>query len=243
MANYFLVRYPEKPIPLETNGTTNIGRAEKNDIVLTERRVSRWHAKIEWKKRPKPGLFRICDLGSSNGTYLNNVKVTIRPQQVKDKDKIRIASAVFTVRMVNDPSEIDNEFSELRTKAQTQVTEVINIAELKAVREQIGFAGDLANLCPVEIFQMFEAGSKTGDLMIKTENSRGTFTIKQGQVIKGEFGEKVNEEAVYEVLNYTQGMFAFKPRVVNDPPQISIDTTFLLMEGCRILDEGVAGGS
>ncbi len=243
MINFFLVRYPEKPIPLVAKGATNIGRAEKNSIVLPERRVSRWHSKIEWMSYPKPGQFVICDLGSSNGTYLNNKKVTIRPEPIKDRDKIRIASAVFTVRMVDNPAEIDNEFSELRERAQLQVTEVINVAELKAMREQIGFAGDLANLCPVELFQMFEAGNKTGDLMIKTDDMRGSFTIKQGQVIKGEFGNKSNEEAVYEVLHYTKGMFAFKPRMINEEPQISTETTFLLMEGCRILDESTVDGS
>jgi pSer/pThr/pTyr-binding forkhead associated (FHA) protein len=232
MANYFLVQYPEKPIQIE-----------KNDIVLPERRVSRWHAKIEWQSHPKPGQFVICDLGSSNGTYLNNRKITIHPKPIKDRDKIRIASAVFTVRMVDDPSEIENEFSEFRERAQLQVTEVINIAELKAMREQLGFAGDLANLCPVELFQMFETGSKTGDLMIKIDDIRGNFIIKEGLVIKAEFGEKLNEEAVYEVLQFTKGMFAFKPRVVNEEPQISLETKFLLMEGCRMLDERAANDS
>ncbi len=239
MKSVFLVRYPEKPTEVPSKGELLIGRAEQNDVVLTERRVSRWHSKIEWLKEAKG--YVVSDLGSSNGTYLNNKKISSHPQALTDRDKIRIASAVFTVRIVKNAKEIEEEFLELRERVQCQVTEVINIAEVKAMQQSLGLAGDLSNLCPVELFQMLESGNKTGDLMIKVDDIRGNFIIKEGQIIRGEFADKSAHEAVYAILQYNHGMFAFKPRIVNDAPQIDTTTTNLLMEGCRILDEQSIG--
>ncbi len=48
-------------------GTTTIGKSTKNDIVLDDGTVSREHAKIVEDN----GHFKLIDLGSTNGTYVN----------------------------------------------------------------------------------------------------------------------------------------------------------------------------
>ena len=50
--------------------------------------------------------------------------------------------------------------------------------------------------------------------------------------------KKNAEEAVYEVLNYNEGTFAFDPQDISfKKPEITASITSLLMEGCRLLDE------
>jgi pSer/pThr/pTyr-binding forkhead associated (FHA) protein len=237
VANLFLVKYPEEPIQVPDKGEVSIGRADNNDVVLTEPRVSRKHAVINWLE--PPGVFVISDLESSNGTYLNGTKLPPNhPGLLKDWDKIRIASSVFTIRVVDDPKVIASEFEELRERVQCEVTEVLKVADLTLPQVQPGFSGDLAHLCPVELFQMLETGYKTGILTLKTDEGEGTYTIISGQVVKAEFGKKHAEEAVYEVLKFNDGMFAFDPQEVSvKKPEITASITSLLMEGCRILDE------
>lgn len=237
MANLFLVKYPEEPIRVPDKGEVTIGRSDDNDIVLTEPRVSRKHAVINWLE--PPGVFVISDLGSSNGTYLNGTKLPANyPGLLKDWDKIRIASTVFTIRVVDEPSVITSEFEELRERVQCEVTEVLKIVDLKIPQELPAFSGALAHLCPVELFQMLETGYKTGILTLKTDGGEGTYTVVSGQVVEATFNTKHAEDAVYEVLKFNDGTFAFNPQDISvKKPEITASITSLLMEGCRILDE------
>jgi pSer/pThr/pTyr-binding forkhead associated (FHA) protein len=81
-------------------GKTNIslGRANTNDIILNDVRVSRNHARLEYGDR---GI-TLVDLGSSNGTRLNGVRIeraTLRPG-----DTISLGSQQLKYK-VEDPSE------------------------------------------------------------------------------------------------------------------------------------------
>lgn len=237
MSKLFLVEYPDEPLPVPDKGKTTIGRSDENKIVLPESRVSRRHAEIEWLRSRK--RYSITDLGSSNGTYLNSARLARgHAGLLDDWDKIRIASAVFTVRIVDTPSLIMNEFKELRAREQTAATEIIKIADILDMQEQPAFAGDLKHLCPVELFQMLETGHKSGILTLSANRSEGTFTISDGQVIGAKFNDLSGDAAVYETLKFNEGSFSFNPQEISgENREITTSTTFLLMEGCRLLDE------
>ena len=65
-----------------------IGRDETCDIVVADRQVSRQHAKLT---RKQEGVI-LEDLGSKNGTYLNNQRVN-SPVLLHDGDLVQIAMA------------------------------------------------------------------------------------------------------------------------------------------------------
>lgn len=71
--------------PLERH-TITIGRSPDCNIVLDDRQVSRFHARILWSA----DHYEIEDLGSKNGTHLNGRDVVGR-QMVRDGDEIQIA--------------------------------------------------------------------------------------------------------------------------------------------------------
>ena len=50
---------------------TTIGRSGSNSVCIDSERVSRHHAAIEWTG----DRFMLTDMGSRNGTYVNNEKV------------------------------------------------------------------------------------------------------------------------------------------------------------------------
>ena len=68
-----------------------IGRANDNDIVLTDLGVSRHHAEL---RNVGDGRFVIVDLDSSNGTFLNGARV-IFTSPVTEQDIIGIGPATF----------------------------------------------------------------------------------------------------------------------------------------------------
>ena len=68
-----------------------LGRGEGADIVVPENSVSRRHARID----PAPqGGFAVCDLASTNGTYVNDVVVR-SPTQLRDGDYLRVGNCIY----------------------------------------------------------------------------------------------------------------------------------------------------
>jgi pSer/pThr/pTyr-binding forkhead associated (FHA) protein len=53
-------------------GTVRIGRAEDNDLVLDDDRVSRHHGQLAARQ----GRLVYSDLGSTNGSFVNGARVT-----------------------------------------------------------------------------------------------------------------------------------------------------------------------
>lgn len=72
-----------------------IGRDDTADIVLPETTVSRRHARIT----ASAGQRMIEDLGSQNGTWVNERRVTA-PTPLADGDRIRLGRALVTYRDV-----------------------------------------------------------------------------------------------------------------------------------------------
>jgi pSer/pThr/pTyr-binding forkhead associated (FHA) protein len=72
------------------NEITSIGRNGSNDIVVDEMFVSSEHACIEKYKQD----YWLTDLSSTNGTYVNDCRVT-QKVLLKNNDLIRIGAATF----------------------------------------------------------------------------------------------------------------------------------------------------
>jgi FHA domain len=74
-------------------GTLQIGRASSCQIRPNDTYVSQMHAKIANRN----GSWVIEDLGSTNGTYLNQRKVTV-PTGLSPGDRIRVGKTTLEVR-------------------------------------------------------------------------------------------------------------------------------------------------
>jgi hypothetical protein len=69
-----------------------IGRDAEASLVLSDPEVSRRHARLE----PVDGIIFLCDLESSNGTFLNGSRVT-SPIEVRVGDEIDVGATRLTV--------------------------------------------------------------------------------------------------------------------------------------------------
>lgn len=104
---------PPKRIALPS-GPFSIGRMEPNSLVLDQAGVSRRHCMLE----VIGDHARICDLGSTNGTFIDGVKVT-EPKLLSDGAKLRVGP--FTLRYerkrrddMDEARGLDEELSQAR---------------------------------------------------------------------------------------------------------------------------------
>lgn len=80
---------------LKVEGETRLGRdVALNDIVIPDAKASAQHAKI----RHEEGGFKLFDLGSTNGTWVNEVRVAA-PVILKADDRIKIGDTVMVFQI------------------------------------------------------------------------------------------------------------------------------------------------
>ena len=93
--------------PLHSAAKLTVGRDGHNDIVIPDSRCSREHCMF----RKLEGHWYVCDLGSSNGTFVNGNRVS-RLQKLRPGDRIKVASQkLMYAATVVDPSEILADFA------------------------------------------------------------------------------------------------------------------------------------
>ncbi|NLW87609.1 MAG: FHA domain-containing protein [Planctomycetes bacterium] len=83
-----------------TNPRTVIGRGEDCDLRIPLVSVSRHHCHIDCSAES----FRIKDLGSSNGTYVNNTRIT--EVSIKAGDRLAVGPVVLTLQVDGKPEQI-----------------------------------------------------------------------------------------------------------------------------------------
>ncbi|MBO9310558.1 MAG: FHA domain-containing protein [Chloroflexi bacterium] len=85
--------------------SASIGRSPDNDICIPDRHVSRGHAVINFRN----GVFTITDLGSANGTFVNDRKIS-GPYVLAHGDIIRLYVPVLHFSAIVSEEEVDRAF-------------------------------------------------------------------------------------------------------------------------------------
>jgi pSer/pThr/pTyr-binding forkhead associated (FHA) protein len=78
---------------LNRQSPTSVGRAKANDIVLEDVSVSSQHCRI----RPEDGSFVLHDLKSTNGTFVNERRVT--RQALAEGDTVKLGETYMQFRL------------------------------------------------------------------------------------------------------------------------------------------------
>ncbi|MBU7006618.1 FhaA domain-containing protein [Phosphitispora fastidiosa] len=82
-----------KKFPLSEQGVI-MGRRRTSDIPLEDSNISRVHASIDFME----GSFFITDLGSTNGTFVNGIRIS--KKKLADGDRIRMGTTFLEFRLV-----------------------------------------------------------------------------------------------------------------------------------------------
>ncbi len=87
----------------ESSSLLRLGRLETLEVVLTDPSVSRRHAEVEFLN----GIWVVRDLGSTNGTFLNQVRVGRVDQRLKAGDVLQCGNVALRVDVAETEQSIE----------------------------------------------------------------------------------------------------------------------------------------
>ncbi len=121
------VEGPQKGRVIAVDGTLFImGRRDDCDVTVVDQSVSGEHARLEHET----GTWTLTDLNSSNGSFLNGIKLG-DPVTVDSGDRIKLGNSEFTFKVTSDADEEDVGEDSEETATVARVPE-----RAPAVREQ-----------------------------------------------------------------------------------------------------------
>lgn len=108
--------------------------------------------------------------------------------------------------------------------------------------EPTGVIGTLREMPVSEIVQTLAASRRDALVEIKPKGEpTGTLAIEKGRVVFAQKGKFVGEDAFFALFMASRGAFRIRYGRKVERPNIQRDTTFLLLEAARILDEVTSG--
>ena len=112
----------------------------------------------------------------------------------------------------------------------------------KAEEYEAGVTGNLDEVTPSELFQMFNENSKTGVFEMRLPKGGASVTFNEGEVTKADYAGLDGKEAFWAILAADSGTFKFTSYLALEDMGGEPLGSFigLLMEGMRRLDESRA---
>lgn len=97
--------------------------------------------------------------------------------------------------------------------------------------------GDLKDISLVSLVQMFCLEQRQVSLLLRNRREDGAIFFNGGEIIHATTGPLEGEEAVYQLLSWTEGTFRVSNRVTASRQTVAVTWNLLLMEGMRRIDE------
>ena len=219
---------PRPPIKLAARGSIIVGRSRTCGLALPGADASRRHAEILGTGKG----FRLRDLGSTNGTFVNGERV--EEVELRPGDRIQIGGGTITFCRV----EANVDGGSAADEAKTVIFERPVPSEGDVTERGEAFHGVLAEIPPYAVLQILEMGRKTGLLAIDAEAGLGRLWLRDGAPIHAETKDQSGFDAAMTLVGATSGRFAFTPQFDSPDPTIDASITELLLEASRRIDEG-----
>lgn len=219
---------PWEPIRLRPDKAVVIGRSPACDLPVPSARVSRRHAWVH----PEGTKFSVADLGSTNGTFVNENRVH-GDRILKPGDKIRVGDHVITFCLMEPAAgaiTVDEKGGE--------GTMIFSGNPIETLPQQTdALQGDLTQIPAFALLQMLDIGQKTGVLDVTSPTGRARLWLRMGRPIHAECGEKRGFDAAIEIARFAVGRFFFEPGGTLPETTISTGMSELLLESSRQMDE------
>jgi len=123
-----------------------------------------------------------------------------------------------------------------------KVTDRMHLEKLQAQARRPGVIdGRLEEMNVIDLFQSLEMGQKTCSLTLSRGSEKCLIYLENGQVYDAAMGSVKGEEAVYKIIEWSEGAFEIDFSGKSSNRIISRSTQGLLMEGLRLMDESRKG--
>lgn len=201
-----------------------LGRHHTNDVQLRSRRVSNYHAEIV---NEVEGLF-VRDLGSTNGTFVNDESV--QRQRLRSGDRLRIGNFSISVRLVpRDESEDPSDGSSPNLFA------VGTVGNLLPVRGEAPDSRERSDMALPHLLGGLAQLGATMLVRVRTTNDEGRIFVIDGQVVHCELGAVRKQKALFRLLTVEKGTYELDalPAASAVPQTITTPTDLLMVEGLQ----------
>jgi pSer/pThr/pTyr-binding forkhead associated (FHA) protein len=221
MGSAMLFVPPHSPVALPARGEVVIGRGRENALRLPDPDTSRRHARILCEA----GRYRVQDLASTNGTFVNGER--IQEHDLAPGDRIRIGANRITFC----------ELGNIDLKGGDDGAQTMLIAQDAPARTSDAFQGDLGEIPPFAVIQMLEMGRKSGCLEIDSDRESGRLWFDGGHPVHAETKSQLGFDAAVSLVHADAGHFRFESKAQLPEATIRATVTELLLEASRQLDE------
>ena len=104
---------------------------------------------------------------------------------------------------------------------------------------QHGFSGTFQELPFMNLVQALSMSQRNVHINLEREKGENAdIYLREGQMVYSKYGETDGVEAIYKIISWQEeGSFKTDPVTEFPPDNISLPNDFILMEGCRLLDE------
>ena len=214
---------PSPPLRLDPGREVVIGRSRSCELALQVAEASRRHAAVRFES----DHFRVRDLGSTNGTFLNGEPLEAE-RLLRPGDRIEIGGASVTFCQVDEAME---DVMGDRGEGET----ILMTRPRSGAREALG--GSLEQIPAFAVLQMLEMGSQTGLLSLETADGKSSIWLENGRLVHAETGKEEGFDAATAILQNTAGRFLFAPGLAPAKRTIDASVTEAILEASRLMDE------
>lgn len=209
-----------------------VGRHHSNDIQLRSRRVSSYHAEILTEV---DGLF-LRDMGSTNGTYVNDQAV--RRAKLSSGDSIRIGEFTLSVLLVprgddsEDGASVPADRFSMGTVGSILAFGGSSTSSSSGEERRTGPDAPLPEL-------LTELSRRSGSALISIRiPQEAKILLREGAVIHCEYGAVRGQKALYRLLTLTlsRGTYEIQELPAEAPRTIHQATDDLVVEGMQQLE-------
>lgn len=108
-----------------------------------------------------------------------------------------------------------------------------------------GMAGTIELIGAIGMLQICHLGRLTGVCTVRGGSDAAQIRFREGEIVfaRCDRSENAAAAAIYEFLSWDRGQFDFVPGPPGDEPPLKESFDFLLLEGCRRLDDSQRGAS
>lgn len=224
-----------------------IGRSEKCDVCLSEKKISRRHCRIF----QQDGKFTLEDMGSTNGTYVNDQKVSAQVS-LQAGDRIRVGTSLIETQIKEGEAALAQKIEvakaeaaeiavplQIEESAPAEPPAAAPTAEREAVKKPL--SGSLSEMGLADLLQTLATNRRSGHLLLHGP-AQGEVILREGEVVGARAGRVGKEKGFYRLLSWEEADFEFVSYpaaeiAARDEEKIAMGLENLLLEGFRQFDE------